>query len=189
MDDVSTPSPWQATRFEIRTTLEPVDYLHLMTVLRWSAIERVVSWLAALGMSGIGAIAALIALEPFVERLPVYAYWDWDFAAVLAGAVVGLLIYKVFVMGPYLNSMFHGQPVGMGETTIVADPNGVSTTSAGVEVRMSWDKVLDVIVTNEHLFLMFCRLAGVIVPRRAFANDDEAQRFAEFVRSKAQKPA
>ena len=53
---------------------------------------------------------------------------------------------------------------------------------------MSWDKVLDVIVTNEHLFLMFCRLAGVIVPRRAFANDTEAQRFAEFVRGKAQKP-
>ena len=54
---------------------------------------------------------------------------------------------------------------------------------------MPWDKVLDVIVAKEHLFLMFCRLGGVIVPRRAFANDAEAQRFAEFVRSKTEKTA
>ena len=188
MDDLSAPSPWQTTRFEIRTRLEPLDYLHLMTVLRWSAIERIVSWLAVVGMSGMGAVAALIALEPFVERLPVYPYWDWGLAAALAGALVAFVIYKVFIMGPYVDSMFQGQPIGMGETTIVADPNGLSTTSAGIEIRMSWDKVLDVIVTNEHLFLMFCRLAGVIVPRRAFANDAEAQRFAEFVRGKAQKP-
>ncbi|MGH8734704.1 MAG: YcxB family protein, partial [Burkholderiales bacterium] len=188
MDDVSTPSPWQATRFEIRTTLEPLDYLHLMTVLRWSGIERVVSWLAAVGMSGIGAIAAFIASEPFVRRLPVYPYWDWGLAIAIAGALAAFVIYKVFVMGPYVDSMFYGQPVGMGETTIVADLKGVSATSAGVEVRMPWDKVLDVIVANEHLFLMFGRLCGVIVPRRAFADDAEAQRFADFVRSKTQKP-
>ena len=64
-----------------------------------------------------------------------------------------------------------------------------SATSAGIEPHVPWDKVLDVIVTNEHLFLMFGRLVGLIVPRRAFANDGEAQRFAEFVRSKTQKPA
>ena len=124
MDDVSTPSPWQATRFEIRTTLVPLDYLHLMTVLRWSGIERVVSWLAAVGMAGIGAIAALIASEPFVGRLPVYPYWDWGLVVAIAGALVAFVIYKVFVMGPYVDSMFYGQPIGMGETTIVADTQG-----------------------------------------------------------------
>jgi hypothetical protein len=189
MDDTTTPSPWQATRFEIRTTLEPLDYLHLMSVLRWSGIERVVSWLAAVGMSSIGAVAALIALEPFVGRLPLYPYWDWGLAGALAGALVAFVIFKVFVMGPYVDSMFHGQPIGMGETTVVADLKGVSATSAGVEVRMPWDKVLDVVATNEHLFLMFGRLAGVIVPRRCFADDGEAQRFAEFVRGKTHKSA
>ncbi len=189
MDDVSTPSPWQATRFEVRTKLVPLDYLHLMTVLRWSGIERVVSWLAAVGMSGIGAIAALIASEPFVGRLPVYPYWDWGLVVAIAGALVAFVIYKVFVMGPYVDSMFYGQPIGMGDTTIVVDSKGVSSTSAGVELRIPWDKVLDVIAAKEHLFLMFCRLGGVIVPRRAFANDGEAQRFAEFVRSKTEKTA
>ena len=27
-------------------------------------------------------------------------------------------------MGPYVDSMFYGQPIGMGETTIVADAQG-----------------------------------------------------------------
>ena len=44
-------------------------------------------------------------------------------------------------------------------------------------------------MTNEHLFLMYSRIVGLIVPRRAFADDGEAQRFAEFVRSKTHKPA
>ena len=84
--------------------------------------------------------------------------------------------------------MFAGQPIGMGESTIVADTKAVTATSAGIETRIPWDKVRDVIVTNEYLFLMFARLVGVTIPRRAFANDSEAQRFAAFVRSMTQKP-
>jgi hypothetical protein len=188
MDDLSTPSPWQATRFEVRTRLEPLDYVHSMGAVRWSGIERLVAWLAAAGMCGIGAVAALILSEPFVERLPVYSFWDWGIAIALAGALVAFLVYKVFVTGPYIDSMFYGQPIGMGESTIVADANGVTATSAGIETRIPWSRVVEVVVTDQHLFLMFGRVVGVIVPRRAFANDDDARRFAEFVNGKALKP-
>lgn len=191
MDDLSAPapSPWQATRFEIRTTLEPLDYVHLMRVVRWSAIERVVSWLAIVGMAGIAAVALSFALDPFVGRLPVYPYLDWSLVISLAGALLGAVIYSVFIMGPYIDSMFYGQPIGMGDTTIVVDSKGVHSTSAGVALQIPWDKVLDVVAAKEHLFLMFGRLAGVIVPRRAFDDDADAQRFAEFVRSKTEKAA
>ena len=188
MDDLSAPSPWQASRFEIRTRIEPLDYLRAMAVLKWTGLERFVAWLPMVGISGIGAIAALVLLDVFVPRLPVYPYWDWALATAIAGALVAFVLYKVFVVGPYVELMFQGQPIGMGELTIVADTKGVTATSAGVETRISWDKVQNVIVTNEHLFLMFARLVGVTIPRRAFANDSEAQRFAEFVRSKAQRP-
>ena len=191
MDDLSgpTPSPWQATRFEVRTRLETLDYLQAMRVVRWKPIERIVAWLSALGMCGIGAVAMGLVTDPLIKSLPVYAYWDWDLASSMTGALLGLVIYYVFVLGPYMDSMFEGQPIGMGETTIVADANGVAAASAGIETRIPWAKVLDVIATNEHLFLMYARVVGLIVPRRAFANDDEAQRFAEFVRGKTHKPA
>jgi len=189
MNDTTTPSPWQATRFEIRTRLEPLDYMHLLRALRWSVIERVVSWLALVGMAGIAAVALSFVLDPLIGRLPVYPHLDWGLVFSLAGALVGAVIYSVFVMGPYVDSMFRGQPIGMGDTTIVVDGNGVNATSAGVEIRIPWDKVKDVIAAKEHMFLMFGRLTGLIVPRRCFADDGEAQRFAEFVRSKTQKPA
>jgi hypothetical protein len=191
MDDQTGPSPWQTqdSRFEVHTRLEPLDYLHWMGAVRWRPIEQFVAWLAAVGMSGMGAILALLLLDPLTERLPSYPYWSWDVAIAIGGALVAFLIYKVFVMGPYIDSMFYGQPIGMGETTIVADKNGVSSTSAGVDMRVPWDKVQDVIVGSEHLFLMFSRVVGFIVPRRAFANDGEAERFADFVRRMTHKPA
>src|SRR5262245_12410649 len=191
MDDLSapTPSPWQATRFEVRTRLETLDYLQAMRVVRWKPIERIVAWLSAVGMCGIGAIAVGLAADPLVKGLPAYAYWDWDLAAAITGALLGLVVYYVFVLGPYMDSMFEGQPIGMGETTIVADANGVAATSIGIETRVPWTNVLDVITTNEHLFLMYGRVVGVIIPRRGFADDGEAQRFADFVRSKTSKSA
>ena len=191
MDDLSgpNPSPWQATRFEIRTKLEPIDYVHLMTAVRWSAIERVVSWLAIMGAAGIGAVTVSLAADLLIGRLPTYPYWDWGLVTLIAGAVVGAIIYHIFVMGPYIDSMFYGQPIGSGDTTIVVDTKGVNSTSAGVELQIPWDKVLDVVAAKEHLFLMFGRLTGVIVPRRAFDDDADAQRFAEFVRSKVKKAA
>jgi hypothetical protein len=189
MDATTTPSPWQAAGFEIRTRLEPLDYVHLMRVVRWSAIERVVSWLAIVGMAGIGAVALSIALDPVIGHLPAYPYLDWNLVTSLAGGLLGAGIYFIFVMGPYIDSMFYGQPIGMGDTTIVVDAKGVNATSAGIEIRVPWDKVLDVIAAKEHMFLMFGRLTGVIIPRRCFADNGEAQRFAEFVHSKTQKAA
>jgi YcxB-like protein len=186
MNDTSIPSPWQTTRFEIRTRLEPLDYVHLMTVVHWNGIERVVAWLAIVGAAAIGTLIPL-ALEPLIGRLPVHGFWDWGLVAILAGGLVGALVYKVFIMGPYVDSMFYGQPIGMGETLIIADTTGVNTTSAGVALNVPWNKIEAVIVRDEHLFLMFARLTGVIIPRRAFADDAEAQRFADFVRSRTQK--
>src|SRR5687767_14461819 len=109
MDDETAPSPWQSqtTRFEVRTQLEPLDYLHWMGAVHWKPIERFVTWLAAVGMSGMGALIALLVLEPFTEGLQTYPYWDWDIAIAIGGALVAFLLYKVFVMGPYIDSMFY----------------------------------------------------------------------------------
>jgi YcxB-like protein len=189
MDDASAPSPWQTLRFEVQMQLEPLDYLQMMRALRWSAVERGVAWLAVTGMAGIGAIAALLLLEPFSTRLPALPYIDWRIVIALAGGLAAFAVFNVFVMGPYIDGMFYGQPIGMGETSIVADTTAVTNTSAGVVTRVPWDKVQDVVVGKNHLFLMFGRVTGLIIPRRAFADAGDAQRFAEFVHSMTRKPA
>jgi hypothetical protein len=189
MDDASASAPWQTLRFEMQMQLEPLDYLQMMRALRWSIVERVVAWLAVAGMAGIGAIAALVLMEPFSTRFPVLPYVDWSIVIALAGALVAFAFFNVFVMGPYIDGMFYGQPIGMGETSIVADAAAVTNTSAGVVTRVPWDKVQDVVIGKDHLFLMFGRVTGLIIPRRAFVHDCDAQRFADFVRSMTRKPA
>ena len=188
MDDLTTASPLPASRFEGRTRLEPRDYERLLRVVRWSIVEHVVGTLPIVGVVFIGAMLTSMVWQPLAERLPVVPYWVWSWAP-MGGALLACILYKVFVYRTYMASMFRGQPIGMGETTFVADANGVNATSAGVVTSFPWDKVENVIVANEHLFLMFGRLTGLVIPRRSFANDSEAERFAGFVRSMTRKAA
>lgn len=50
------------------------------------------------------------------------------------------------------------------------------------DARTDWRGVLSVGETPAHVFLMTDRLAGYIVPRRAFASADEYRAFVQFAR-------
>lgn len=189
MTDASVASPGETQRFELRMQLEPLDFLDFMKSVRWNWLERVIAMLPVVGIGGIGALIALTVSEPFIEKLPVFDYWDWGLAISIGGAVFAAFLYKVFIWAPYVDATFHGQPIGMGSTTIVADTQGVSSTSAGVEVRVPWANMQHVVATDRHLFLMFSRLGAVIVPRRAFADDADATSFATFVHNMVPKGA
>lgn len=189
MDDLNASSPWQTARFELQIQIDRRDYLQMMRTVRWTAREYATAWLATVGISGIGALVALFTLEPFAVGLPAYPYWDWGTAIVIGGALAAFLLYKALVLGPSVDDMFKGQPIGMGETTIVADSTAVNATATGIATRVPWDRIENVIVTNDQLFLMYGRLTGLIIPRRAFTDVGEAQRFVDFVRSMAHKPA
>src|SRR5262245_6986015 len=126
MTEATISSPWETQRFEIKTRLEPLDYLHFMKAVHWTWPERLVAMLPPVGIGAVGAAAALTASEPLIDRLPVYPYWDWGLAAALTGALVEYLIFKVFIVGAYIDSTFEGQPIGMGDTTIVIDTQGVN---------------------------------------------------------------
>jgi hypothetical protein len=186
MDDLSAPSAWQATRFEVRTQIKPIDYVQMMQIIRWSACERLIGWLATVGICGLGAVIAFFTAERFTAGLPDYAYWNWAFA--VGGALVAFLLYKVFVLGPYIESMFKGQPIGAGESTIVADATAVTATVMDIATRVPWSRIENVVVAKDQLFLMYGRLTGLIIPRRAFADDSEAKRFADFAHHMTRTP-
>src|SRR5262249_22198011 len=141
MVDVSAPAPPPATRFEIRLRLEPRDYMQLIRAVRCGPAERIIAWLAVLGVCGIWTVAALGGLELLGGRLPGASRWDWGPVAAIAGALVGLLVYKVALLDRYVDSMFRGQPIGMGESTIVADVTGVNATVAGIVTHVPWNSV------------------------------------------------
>ncbi len=116
MDDLSAPSPWQASRFEIRTRLEPLDYLRAMAALKWTGLERFVAWLPVVGISGIGrhrgARRSWMCLSRASRSIPIgtgvsppplqVRWWRSSYT-------------RSSFIGPYVDSMFQGQPIGMGE--------------------------------------------------------------------------
>jgi hypothetical protein len=89
----------------------------------------------------------------------------------------------------YHRSSFEGQPAALSEMKVVADVRGIGSNVAEVVIALPWSRVIRIVETDRHIFLMFARLAGVIVPKRAFATLDQARRFATFARSMAPSAA
>src|SRR5262247_1783295 len=100
-------------------------------------------------------------------------------------AVVLYLVYRFALLPLYERSLFAGQPMALGETKLVVDNRGVASNMGDIVLAMPWASIVRVVETDEHVFLIFARLAAVIVPRRAFASADQARRFAAFARQMA----
>lgn len=77
----------------------------------------------------------------------------------------------------------------VGPRRIVIDDEGVRQIAPLHEARTRWRGVLSVHETATHLFLMTDRLAGYIVPRRAFADAAQYEAFAGFARSRTTSSA
>ena len=67
----------------------------------------------------------------------------------------------------------------VGPRRIEIDDEGLRQIAPLHETRTKWEGVLSITETPTHLFLMTDRLAGYIVPRRAFR---DSARYLEFVR-------
>ena len=72
----------------------------------------------------------------------------------------------------------------MGPRTIVIDQEGVRQIAPLHEGQTKWRGVLAVHETGTHVFLMTDRLAGYIVPRRAFPDAAQYTAFVAFARAR-----
>ncbi len=178
--------PADGLRFELRFRLGVRDFLALQRRVRWTALERSVGFVDAVGIGAAGALVGSFLSLTYEDAMPDFpAAIDGQFVMILAGAV-GLFALRRFVLRPfYFRSYFAGQPIGMGETVVIADPAGVKTTSAGIDIGTTWQHVIAIIETADHLFLMFARLGGFIIPKRACENPDQAKRLVQFARAMA----
>ena len=70
----------------------------------------------------------------------------------------------------------------VGPRLVELDEEGLHQTAPLHEVRTKWAGVLKIIETPTHVFLMTDRLAGYIVPRRAFRDQEHYAEFVLFAR-------
>lgn len=164
--------------FELTFRLEAGDYQAFLRKSRWRTIERTIAVLPAVAVSGAGATVGLwiAAAGGGFER-------GWSLAAALGGAAIFYVLYRWLLMPAYYTALFTGQPLALGDTKVVADMRGIGINISEIVIAMPWSRIVRVVETDQHVFLMFARLAGVIVPKRTFESAEQGKRFVSFARS------
>ena len=109
----------------------------------------------------------------------------WGVGVAAACAVVLYLVYRFALLPLYHRGVFAGQPMALGETKLVVDNRGVASNMGDIVLAMPWPSIARVVETDDYVFLIYARLAAIIVPKRAFASADQAKRFAAFARQMA----
>jgi hypothetical protein len=171
-------APMRDPPFELTFRVEARDYQAFMRKLRWRAIERIMAFLPALGVGAVGAAIGGVAGLAFGKS-------EWSTVVAVGGALILYLVYRFTMLRSHYRSFFAGQPMALGETKVVADTRGIGANVGEIVVAMPWSRVVRIVETDRHVFLLFARLAGVIVPKRAFTSADQAKRFTAFARSMA----
>jgi hypothetical protein len=167
--------------FELVFRLDARDHQALLRNMRWRVVERAAALLPGFAIAALGAVVGLFAVLAF-DKTDALA---WFLAAAVGGALILYVLHRLVLMRLYYRSLFAGQPMALGDTKVVIDMRGIAANMAEIVIAMPWSCIVRIVETDQHIFLMFARLAGVIVPKRAFTSADQVKRFAAFARSMA----
>lgn len=106
--------------------------------------------------------------------------------AVLAGPggyLAGLVALLVICVGNYwVRAANVGDVLNAYEGRFVATPDELTADRPGIATRLEWSALRDVHQTAEHIFLLLTPVSGYIIPRHAFGDRQEFERFAEISR-------
>ncbi len=105
-------------------------------------------------------------------------------------------IYAILLLGPVL-ILSHTEWVALiavlayrryalaeKDVTLSFDGNGVTATSLSLTSQIGWEAFLRLIETPTHAFLVVSRREALIVPRRAFADEDDHRMLMGFIRAR-----
>jgi len=174
----SGTAPAREPPFDLAFRVDSQDHWAFLRATRARPVEQLAALLPVLTII---AVAALVGLAVILSSGAAGA------AVAIAGitAVVLYLVNRFGLRPAYDRSVFTGQPMALGETKLVVDNRGVASNMGDIVLAMPWPSIARVVETDDHVFLMFARLAAIIVPKRAFASADQARRFAAFARQMA----
>ncbi len=183
MNDEPGTASADATAYDLAFTLEERDYIAFMTVARRSGIEKVMMMIFVIGACATGAFAGWVLTWTVLPALNVDSE-VWGIVPVLAGIAAAPLVYRWWLQPAYVRSFLEAQPVGMGPARLIADKAAVTGVYGGTTLVTPWVAVQRVVDRPDHVFLLFARLVGHIVPKRTFASPQEAEAFVAFLRER-----
>jgi hypothetical protein len=178
----SNQSPHFALRF--RPTVK--EYRALLYATKYTWTERLYAFIVPAAYWGL----ALILSVPILVYAPVRRFLIEHigyYAPPAVAVVFGLLFYcfHSFILFPRLiRDALEGQIISQGENEITVDENGVVSRIGTVYSNIPWSGVRRVADVRGCILLFTGRNSGLILPRRAFASPQEADRMLALAHQK-----
>ena len=122
------------------------------------------------GVLAFGLVPATLVFSLTAAAVP-RVLW----AAALAGAVVEAL-------SPLLFATLMQQMSRRGPRTLAIDADGLTSAVGGGQWEVGWDKIHDIAVTPEFIFILGRGINSVAVPTAAFADAEERDEFVRRAR-------
>ncbi|HRF09148.1 MAG TPA: YcxB family protein [Xanthobacteraceae bacterium] len=179
----NTDSPPQAV---LRFRLTMQEYIALLRATKYTWAERVSAMLTPAAYWGLALILTMPFLFSRAFRQTFHPYFG-SFAPVIIVVLLGALFYAfhTFVLFPWLiRDTLAGQLIGQGESEISLTEQGIISRLGKVVSEIPWDAVQRVADARGCIILFTGRNSGLILPRRAFDSQAEADRILAFAKLK-----
>jgi hypothetical protein len=160
----------------IKTEVTQKDYQafvkHVARMVSASSGSKIVRLFISIAF-GLALALALSLLK--VAARPTF-FW-----ALICGALFGGLVLMSFVAYVSRQQMQRMRPVDdwliVGAHEVFLEEEGIRQRSRRHQSVYQWSLVRAVALTEQHMFVMVDRIAGIILPRRAFASEAEREQF------------
>jgi|GEM_PF-6732463 len=170
----------------IKTDITQGDYAafvkHVARTVSAASGDKVVRKFIAIAIClGIGFALSLLNLSSHLTTL----------RAMFCGALAGAFLLMVFIANISRRQMQQMRPADdgfvVGSQEVFLENEGIRQRSGHHQSVFQWSLIRAVAVTEQHVFVMVDRIAGIILPRRAFASDAEREQFVSEIERRSGK--
>jgi hypothetical protein len=179
-------NPDSPQRFALRFRPTVKEYMALLRATRSTWAERLYAFIVPAAYWGL----ALLLTVPIIVYAPVRRFLVehiGSYALPATAVVFGLLFYcfhTFFLFPRLIRDALEGQIIGQGENEITVDESGMVSRIGEVYSNIPWSGVRRVADARGCILLFTGRNSGLILPRRAFASPQEADRMLAFAHQK-----
>jgi hypothetical protein len=176
-------------RFDLRFQLTAQEYYALYYVSKQTLSERIHAGLAPTAYWALGALIVLPLVFYTPLRQSVMEVTGYSGPPLIIFFVFAIFyVFHRYVLTPALwRDWLDSQELAGNEIHVTATSSGIVYRASDITSKMPWRTIKRVADTYKCIFLFTGRNSAVIVPRRAFATDKQAQRFLAFALKKAGK--
>lgn len=182
MQDISS-----GTRFELRFRPTAQDYAALLRATKHTWAERLYAFIVPAAYWGLALILTvpLIVYGPARRFLTEHAGHYGPPAVIVAFGLLFWCFHAFFLFPRVIRDTLEGQTIGQGENHITVDDSGIVSRVGGVHSQVPWAAVQRVADSRGCIILFTGRNSGLILPRRIFVAEQEADRLLAFANQKA----